>query len=258
MRKAIAMEKVSLEYEGKEALVGIDWKVRRGESWALVGPNGAGKTSLVRLINGYSWPTEGSVEVLGFRFGESDLRELRRRVGTVSSLMDAWVRESAGVVETVVSGKYGATRIWKRAEKAEAARAVSLLRMLGCEEQAGKKMRELSQGEMQRVMIARTLMADAELLILDEPCEGLDLPAREKFLGGLSRLARKKLVTMVYVTHRTDEIPDGFGQAMLLRGGRVVASGKIRETLTSENLTECFGTRVRVERMGGRYYALVE
>lgn len=258
MRNAIKMRRVALEYEGKRALDCIDWTVRRGESWALVGPNGAGKTSIVRLVNGYSWPSEGSVEVLGMKFGEVDLRDLRRRVGTVSSMMESWVRESARVLDLVVAGKYGSTRLWAKADDGERSRALSLLRVLGCEEQAEKKMRELSQGERQRVMIARTLMADAQLLILDEPCEGLDLPAREKFLKGLSRLAEERLATLVYVTHRTDEIPRGFTHALLLRGGRAVAAGPIEKTLTARNLSACFETKVRVEMMAGRYYTLVE
>lgn len=257
MRDAIVMKNVTLEYEGKRALQNLDWTVERGESWALVGPNGAGKTSLVRLVNGYSWPSEGEVEVLGSRFGECDLRELRRRVGTVSSLLEDWVSDNADVLELVVSGKYGATRLWKRPEEAERRRALSLLKVLGCDDQVGKKMKQLSQGEKQRVMIARTLMADADLLILDEPCEGLDLTAREKFLAGLARLAKEKVVTMVYVTHRTDEIPEGFANAILLKGGRVLAAGKTEEVLTGKNLTACFETKVRVRRLGGRYYTLV-
>src|SRR5579863_7681428 len=125
MRSAIKMHGVALEYEGKRALDGLDWTVRHGESWALVGPNGAGKTSIVRMINGYSWPSEGSVEVLGKKFGELDLRDLRRRVGTVSSMMEPWVRESARVLDLVVAGKYGSTRLWTKVDKGERFRALS-------------------------------------------------------------------------------------------------------------------------------------
>ena len=258
MSRAISVRRVTIEYDGKRALQGLDWSVRSGESWAVVGPNGAGKTTLMSLLNGYRWPTQGTVEVLGMRFGECDLRELRTRIGMVSSFLESWVRGDERVIELVVSGKYGSTRLWTRVTAAERRRAMSLLRVLGCEDLAGKKSRELSQGERQRVMIARTLMADAELLILDEPCEGLDLGAREKFLGGLSRLAKAKLTTMVYVTHRTDEIPEGFNHAMILKEGKALAGGRIEKTLTAENLSECYNLPVRLERLGGRYYTLID
>jgi iron complex transport system ATP-binding protein len=257
MGEVISVKGVTVEYEGKKALQGLDWKVGRGESWAVVGPNGSGKTTLMSMINGYRWPTKGTVEVLGSRFGETDLRELRTRIGMTSSFLEGWVPGNERVLDLVVSGKYGATRLWRRITPAEKERAISLLKVLGCEDQAGKRCKELSQGERQRVMIARTLMADAELLILDEPCEGLDLGAREKFLGGLSRLAKAKLVTMVYVTHRTDEIPQGFTHALLLKEGRALAAGRIATALTAGKLSDCFGLPVILEKLGGRYYTLV-
>lgn len=258
MSGAIDVRNVTIEYDGKKALQDLTWRVRAGESWAVVGPNGAGKTSLMSMLNGYKWPTQGTVRVLGQKFGECDLRELRTRIGMVSSFLESWVRGDEPVIELVVSGKYGATRVFRKVTPAERRRAVSLLRVLGCDENVGKRSKELSQGERQRVMIARTLMADAKLLILDEPCEGLDLGAREKFLGGLARLAKAELVTMVYVTHRTDEIPSSFTHAMLLKGGRVLAAGRIEETLTSANLSACFELPVRLEKLGGRYYTLVD
>jgi iron complex transport system ATP-binding protein len=258
MSGAISVKHVTVDYDGKRALQDLNWSVRSGESWAVVGPNGAGKTTLMSMLNGYRWPTKGTVEVLGSRFGECDLRELRTRIGMVSSFLEGWVRGDERVLDLVVSGKYGSTRLWRKVTPAEKRRATSLLKVLGCEDQVDKRSKELSQGERQRVLIARTLMADAELLILDEPCEGLDLGAREKFLGGLSRLAKAKLTTMVYVTHRTDEIPPGFTHAMLLKGGRALAAGKIERTLTAENLSACFDLPVRLERLGGRYYTLID
>lgn len=258
MTRAISVKHVTVEYDGKKALADLNWKVLKGESWAVVGPNGAGKTTLMSMLNGYKWPTEGTVEVLGSKFGECDLRELRTRIGLVSSFLEGWVRGNEKVLELVVSGKYGATRLWGKVTPSERRRAVSLLKVLGCEDQVDKRSKELSQGERQRVLIARTLMAEAELLILDEPCEGLDLSAREKFLGGLSRLATARLTTMLYVTHRTDEIPPGFNHAMLLKDGRALASGKIESTLTAKNLSACFELPVRLEKLGGRYYTLID
>jgi iron complex transport system ATP-binding protein len=248
---------VALEYPGRTALRGVDWTVRTGESWAVIGPNGAGKTSLLSIINGYVWPTRGRVEVLGETFGETDLRDIRTRLGTVSAYLEGWIPPDEGVLELVLSGRYGSTRAWKKASKEDARRVVALLGRLGCRRLAGKRVGELSQGERQKVMIARALMANASLLLLDEPCEGLDLGAREQFLDGLTRLAGLGRTAMVYVTHRTDEIPSGFSHALLLRAGRVVASGRIDDTLTGENLSECFGVRVRLETVNGRHYTML-
>jgi iron complex transport system ATP-binding protein len=254
----IGLRGVTLEYEGKTALIDISLKVGRGESWALIGPNGAGKTSLISIINGYRWPTKGVVEVLGRRFGETDLRELRTHVGLISAYLEDWIPPNERVLDLVVSGKYGATRVWGTITRPERTRAETLLRMVGCGDYVRKRVNELSQGERQKVLIARALMSEAKLLVLDEPCEGLDLGAREIFLDGLSTLADRRETAMVYVTHRIDEIPTGFSHALLLKEGRVLASGAMDETLTGENLTRCFGVRVRLQKVEGRYYAIVE
>jgi iron complex transport system ATP-binding protein len=254
----IALGNVTLEYEGKTALHDVTWKVGKGESWALIGPNGAGKTSLISIVNGYRWPTKGFAEVLGRKFGETDLRELRTRVGLISAYLEDWIPPNERVLDLVVSGKYGATRVWRTITRSERARAESLLRLVGCGDNVRKRVNELSQGERQKALIARALMAEAKLLVLDEPCEGLDLGARESFLDGLSKLAIRGETAMVYVTHRIDEIPAGFSHALLLKEGRVLASGEIDDTLTGGNLTRCFGVGVRLQKVEGRYYAIVE
>lgn len=254
----ISLSGVCLEYEGKQALKRVDWKIGRGENWVLIGPNGAGKTSLLSIINGYRWPTSGKVEVLGEKFGERDLRELRKHVGLVSAFLEEWIPPEEKVIDLVVSGKYGATRVWNKAGAAEQKRARSLLVALGCSEHVGKRINEISQGERQKVMIARMLMSEKELLVLDEPCEGLDLGARESFLGSVSRLAGERRVALIYVTHRTDEIPAGFTHALLLKAGRVMASGRIDDVITASNLSRCFGVRVGLHRVGGRYYSIVD
>jgi iron complex transport system ATP-binding protein len=254
----ISLNGVGLEYEGKSALRLVDWEVGHGESWVVIGPNGAGKTSLLSIINGYRWPTTGEVEVLGERFGESDLRELRKHVGLVSAFLEEWIPPDERVLDLVVSGKYGATRMWRSVGPAERRRAESLLSSMGCAEHARKRVNELSQGERQKVMIARMLMSETKLLVLDEPCEGLDLGARESFLASVSRLAKERSVAIIYVTHRTDEIPAGFTHVLLLKAGRVMASGKIDDVLTGANLSRCFGVRVRLHKVSGRYYSIVE
>jgi len=253
----VDLKAVSLEYEGKKALSGVNWRIGQGESWALIGANGAGKTSLVSIINGYLWPTEGKARVLGRKFGETDLRELRPRIGLVSAYLDGRIDPSQGVLELVASGRCGATRVWRRVTREEGARAMYLLRFLGCGRQARKRVEQLSQGEKQKALIARALMSGSKLLVLDEPCEGLDLGARESLLDGLSRLAKEGETAIVYVTHRMDEIPAGFTHALLLKDGKVLASGAIEDSLTSRSLSSCFDMVVRLRKVRGRYYAIV-
>ena len=253
----IDLRGVSLEYEDRSALTGVTWKIMEGESWTLIGPNGAGKTSLVSIINGYRWPSEGEVSVLGERFGETDLRELRSRVGFISAYLEGWIAPEERVVNLIVAGRHGSTRTWSRLTRAERSKALSLLRTMGCEELIDKTVNQLSQGERQKVLIARALMSDPKLLVLDEPCDGLDLASRESFLDGLEMVAKRRSTAIVYVTHRVDEIPPGFTHALLLKGGRILAAGKIANTLTSENLSKCFGLSVRLQKVEGRYYSVV-
>lgn len=255
----VSLSDVSLVLDGKKVLDRIDWTVMQGENWVVIGPNGAGKTSLLSIIDGYRWPSRGEVSVLGRRFGEADLRELRTETGLVSSYLDWMVGGDETVLELVVSGKYGSTRVWSRFGRAEVAKATSLLEAVGCVEHRRKRISELSQGERQKVAIARAMMADPKLLILDEPCEGLDIASRESFLEGLvPLLERRRGPSFIEVTHRTEDIPPGFTHALLLSRGRVVASGRIETTLTGAKLTRCLGTRVELKRWGGRYYMVAK
>ncbi len=251
----LSFEDVSLFLDGKRVLSHVDWRVMPGENWVVVGPNGAGKTSLLSIINGYRWPSSGEVSVLGRRFGEADLRELREETGLVSSYLDWMIGGDEKVMDLVVSGKFGSTRVWRKVGAGDVARAASLLEAMGCLAQRGKVMAELSQGERQKVAIARALMPRPRLLVLDEPCEGLDIASRESFLDGLAPLLSERGgPTFIEVTHRTEDVPPGFTHALLLREGRVVASGKIGSTLTSAKLSRCLGTRVELKTWGGRYY----
>jgi iron complex transport system ATP-binding protein len=253
----VSLADVSLVLDGKRVLSHVDWEVRHGENWVVIGPNGAGKTSLLSIINGYRWPSSGSVSVLGRRFGEADLRELRTETGLVSSYLDWMIGGDERVVDLVVSGKFGSTRVWRKVLPADIERARSLLRAMGCAGQVGRTLSELSQGERQKVAIARAMMSRPRLLILDEPCEGLDIASRESFLDGLEPLlSRRDGPSFIEVTHRTEDIPPGFTHALLLREGRVVGSGEIRNTLTGEKLSRCLGTPVELRRWGGRYYML--
>ena len=242
----------------KLALDEISWEVRRGQSWVVIGPNGSGKTTLLSVINGYNWPYQGEVSVLGQQFGNVDLRELRKKIGIVSSFMNQWFESNEKVLDVVVSGKHGSTKLWRAPVKGDFERARALLRRLGCAHCAGRSLKEVSQGERQKIVITRALMARPKLLTLDEPCEGLDLSARESFLAGLATIAQQKSPTIIDVTHRTDEIPFGFTHALLLKDGKVVAAGNIEAVITGQNLSNCFDVSVRVKMIGGRFYTVVD
>jgi len=258
-RAVVSMSDVSLVVEGKKILSHVDWEVLPGEKWVVMGPNGAGKTSLLSIVNGYRWPSEGAASVLGRRFGGSDLRELRSEAGLVSSFLDPMISGDEKVVDLVVSGKLGSVKVWKKVVQRDVAEAKSLLRSMGCAGLARMKVSEVSQGERQKVAIARALMSRPKLLVLDEPCEGLDLASRESFLAGLEALvSRRGGPTLVEVTHRTEDIPRGFTHALLLRAGRVVSSGRIGTTLTSRNLSACLGTDVGLTKAGGKYYMVAK
>jgi iron complex transport system ATP-binding protein len=256
-RPVVSLSDVSLSLDGKTVLSHVDWEVLPGENWVVMGPNGAGKTSLLSIINGYRWPSSGAASVLGRRFGEADLRELRTETGLVSSYLDWMVSRDEKVLDFVVSGRFGSIEVWGKVRSSDTAEATSLLRAMGLLELRGRTVSELSQGERQKVAIARALMARPRLLVLDEPCEGLDIASRESFLEGLApMLSKRGGPSFIEVTHRTEDVPPGFTHALLLRAGRVVDSGEIATVLTSGKLTRCFGTRVELKSLGGRYYML--
>ena len=255
-RPIVSLSDVSLVLDGKKVLDHIDWAVSRGENWVVLGPNGAGKTSLLSMINGYRWPSSGKVSVMGKTFGSADLRELRTMTGLVSNFLDGMIDRQEKVVELVLSGKFGSTRVLRKVERGDVERATSLLEGLGCASLRDKSLSELSQGERQKVAIARAMMAKPELLVLDEPCEGLDIASRESFLDGLASLLERGGETFIEVVHRTEDIPPGFTHALLLRKGHAIASGRIERVLTSGNLSRCFGTRVELNTLGGRYYMI--
>ncbi len=237
-------------------LEGVDWRVARGEHWVILGANGSGKTSLLKALTGFLSPTAGEFTVLGRRYGRSDWRELRRRIGVVTSAFAAAIPPSEPAIETVISGKYAQLDLWMKVSRADRAAARRYLRHVGAARIADREWLYLSQGERQRVLIARALMARPELLILDEPCAGLDPIAREDFLRFVTRLPRsRKSVTpaLVLVTHHVEEITPVFTHALLLRGGRILAAGPVSDVMTSRRLSETFGARVRLTKSAGRY-----
>ncbi|MFT8319019.1 MAG: ABC transporter ATP-binding protein [Sporolactobacillus sp.] len=231
----------------------VDWQVRAGEHWSLVGLNGSGKTTLLKMINGYIWPTSGELAVLDRPFGTCDLRELRKKIGWVSSALSEKISPGEHPLAIVLSGKFASIGLYEQASPAEREKAHALLNKLGCGSFRARAFGLLSQGEKQRVLIARALMADPELLILDEPCNGLDLFAREQMLSLIAKLANSsKTLAMIFVTHHVEELLPCFEHTLLLKAGTVFKSGSTGEVMTPEILTAFYDHRVSVQRRGGR------
>lgn len=240
---------------GRAAILqGVDWRVAPGEHWVILGANGSGKTSLLKAITGYMPPSAGEISLLGRRYGACDWRELRLHIGVVTSAFAAAIPAAEVALDTVVSGKYAQLDLWHAGTRADRVAAHTLLRFVGLARIAEREWAFLSQGERQRVLIARALMARPRLLVFDEPCAGLDPVAREKFLRFVDRLARRKnSPALVLVTHHVEEIMPAFTHALLLREGKIIATGRRRTVLASENLSAAFGSRLRLHRERGRY-----
>lgn len=240
-------------------LVDISWRVDRGEHWVMLGPNGAGKTTLLHLAAADSHPSEGTVDVLGRRLGATDMRTLREDIGLVDSWTARAIPSRRPVLETIESGAFNSIALQhRRLEPRHVDRARQLLQALGLEELATRRFGDCSQGERQRVLLARALMPNPELLLLDEPAAGLDLPSREQLISALTSMARNdRALTTVTVTHHLEEIPPTATHALLLRDGRALASGPIEAALTTETVSECFGLAVDVNRRSDRWTATI-
>ena len=243
---------------GKETILDdVSWRVERGEHWVILGANGSGKTSLLSALTAYLTPSAGRVEVLGSAYGKTDWRELRKHVGLVSSSIRQLIGDGVTGLEVAASGKDATLNPWGRLPTADRTRALTILRRVEAAKLAERPWAVLSQGERQRVLIGRALMADPPLLILDEPCAGLDPLAREGFVQFLQRLGtRRGAPALVLVTHHVEEIAPVFTHALLLRAGRVLASGPKDETLTTRHLTATFGAPARLRRDSAGRYAL--
>ena len=238
-------------------LDGIDWRVERGQHWVILGANGSGKTSLLSALTAYLTPSAGSVEVLGATYGRADWRELRRRVGLVSSSIRQMIADDRTALEIVAAGPDAVLNPSRRFTSDERRRALATLRRVEAAALAGRPWGVLSQGERQRVLIGRALGAAPPLLILDEPCAGLDPVARERFVDFLGRLGtRRGGPALVLVTHHVEEIAPVFTHALLLRQGKVLAAGEKGHVLTTARLTETFGEPLRLRRDGRGNYTL--
>ena len=250
----LSVENLRIERGETTVLDGVSWRVERGEHWAILGANGSGKTSLLSALTAYTTPTRGSIELLGQRYGASDWRELRMSLGIVSSSVRQMMADAEPALESVISGKYAMIDFWGRATKTDRADAAKILRAVEAAHLAARPWRVLSQGERQRVLIGRALMAKPRLLILDEPCAGLDPVAREGFLQFLQRLGAKRgAPALVLVTHHIDEVMPVFSHVLLLKKGHVLAAGAKAETLTSSLLSQAFLAPVEIAAAGDRY-----
>jgi iron complex transport system ATP-binding protein len=235
----------------------IDWTVEEDERWAVLGPNGAGKTTLLQIAAANLHPTSGEAYVFGERLGRVDVFELRPRIGLASAALADRIPGREIVTDVVVSAGYSVLGRWREAYgRMDVRRATALLERAGVGGLAGRTYGTLSQGEKARVQIARALMTDPELLLLDEPAAGMDLGGREDLLRRLTRFAEDPdAPASVLVTHHVEELPPGITHVLLLREGGVVASGLARDVLTDEHLSATFGLRLTVERRDGRWYA---
>ena len=253
----IHMKAVGVRRGSTDLLADVEWTVELDERWVVLGPNGAGKTTLLQLAAAQLHPTTGTVRVLGEQLGRVDVFELRPRIGLTSAALAGRMPAGERVIDLVVSAGYAVLGRWREEyEQSDEGRARGLLYQLGVAPLAERRFGTLSEGERKRVQIARALMTDPELLLLDEPAAGLDLAGREQLLTKLAALAADPdAPTIVLVTHHVEEVPLGFTHGLLLRGGRVVAAGLLGDVMRPDLLSVTFGTPLALDRLDGRYFA---
>lgn len=246
MNPLITLKQVSLQREETRILSEVSLEVKQGEQWVLLGRNGSGKTSLLEMINGYLFPSTGTVEVLGHIYGQCDVREVRKQIGYISqSLMEKLTLRDP-VWEVVATGEYGYLRFYEPIPEWLQAKAIRMLEFVKLGHLQNHLLSTLSQGERKKVMLARALMTDPSILIMDEPCAGLDLYEREKLLASIHELSNKQ-VTVVYVTHHIEEIMPMFTHVALLEQGKLLVAGAKKEVLVSENLHKAYQVPVELD-----------
>jgi iron complex transport system ATP-binding protein len=257
MTDVLDLQDVTIRRGTTTILDGLSWTVREGERWVVLGRNGAGKTTVLQVASGRMHPTSGTADLLGSRLGRVDVFELRPRIGLASAALAERIPGGEVVRDVVLTAAYGVTGRWREAyEDVDESRATDLMAAFGVERFADRRYGTLSEGERKRVQIARALMSDPELLLLDEPAAGLDLGGREELVSALAELAAdRRSPVLVLVTHHVEEIPPGFTHLLLLADGRVHAAGPVGDVLTSENLSGAFGTPLQVDRVDDRWTA---
>jgi iron complex transport system ATP-binding protein len=256
----LRLRNVSVRIAGRTILGPLDWTVRPGERWVVLGPNGAGKTTLLQVISTYLWPTTGAVEVLGRTLGRVDARELRRAIGYAGAGLERAIPDRLTSHDIVVTARAAALGPWwSTFTVADHNLADGLLARLGVGGLRDRTFGTLSTGERRRVQVARALLPDPDLLLLDEPSASLDLGARERLVRDLAGLASEpRPAAIVLANHHVEEIPAGFGHALVLREGLIVAAGPIRRAVTSATLSAAFGLPIRVARRGSRLVATLD
>lgn len=249
------IQNLRLQRGDTHILDGLNWRVERGEHWVVLGPNGCGKTTLLAALTGYKFPTSGEIHILGNTFGDSDWTELRKHIGLVSSTLNKLMAEDEPVLETIISGKYAMIDLWHEPSVADKREAHAILKRIECSHLADRPWTQLSQGERQRALIGRALMARPKLLMLDEPCAGLDPVAREHFLQFIDRLGHQRNTpAIVLITHHVEEIMPVFTHALLLRKGCDVAHGPVNRILKGSTLSQAFDCEVHIRRRQGRFW----
>lgn len=243
----LKFENVSFIREHRFLLNNISWEIDSNQNWAILGLNGAGKTLLLQLITGYLWPTKGRLEVLDQVFGKSSIPDLQRRIGWVSTALQYRMKNSESAEHTVLSGKFASIGIYESYTESDLDKAKEILINAGGKSLIGKNYGVLSQGERQLVLISRALMTNPELLILDEPCNGLDLFAREKLLAQIQQIANQKdSPNLIYVTHHTEEILSCFEHLLLLKDGKIFAKGTQNELFSTEFLNTFYDEPIQL------------
>jgi iron complex transport system ATP-binding protein len=256
--EVVRLADVSFVRDDRVILAPLSWKVLAGQRWVVLGANGSGKTTLLRIVAMYEHPSSGDVRVLGERLGRTDVRVLRRRIGYMSPSLAVQLRPELRCIDIVMTAKYAALEPWwHRYDDADAARATACLERMGVAWLADRPLSTTSSGEQQRVLLARTLMNEPGVLLLDEPSARLDLGGREQLVQALAELTTDPTAPpLILVTHHLDEVPPGMTHVLMLREGKVVESGPIRRVLTSASLSECFGMPLTLEqRDDGRFNA---
>jgi iron complex transport system ATP-binding protein len=255
--RVLQLSSVSIVRDGNTILDSVDWEVDSDQRWVILGPNGAGKTTMLQVAAAAIHPTNGNAEILDEELGAVDLFELRPRIGFASTALARRIPVAESVLDVVMTAAYSVTGRWNEEyEDIDERRAHRVLNEWKLDHLAQRKFGALSDGEQKRVQIARSVMTDPELLLLDEPAASLDLGAREELvqlLGGYARDPGSPAIVMV--THHVEEIPPGFTHVLLLAGGRIVGAGPINDTLTSEKLTETFGLPIELTENDGRFTA---
>jgi iron complex transport system ATP-binding protein len=248
---------VTIVRGGSTLVDDVTWRVDESDRWVVIGPNGAGKTTLLQVLAAQIHPTSGVAGLLGEVLGTVDVFELRPRIGLTSAALAERIPRGERVHDVVVSASYAVLGRWREEyDGLDHERATELLTQMRVDSLAGRTFGTLSEGERKRVQIARALMTDPELLLLDEPAAGLDLAGREALVRSLSELALDEYApATVLVTHHVEEIPEGITHALLLRGGRVVAAGELRDTLTADNLSATFDMPLELSESDGRWVA---